>query len=430
MSTLPARTGSVPRLFPGLGFPAPGLGLARLILPLLAGLLILFPFSARAGDWAERVRELTGRSGVLVEDSRGRVLLGHNSGKALIPASTAKIITAAAALKGLGPDYRFATEFRLTPGGDLVIVGRGDPLLISEELVLISSELKKKGLAKVRDILLVTSHFAPNLVLEGTGRSLNPYDAYNGALCVNFNTINVNIDPRGRVASAEPQTPLTPLARSMAAKSGAKGKVRLNLAQSPGLCPRYAGELFQAFLTRAGVEVSGKPRVVGEPPSSRPFYIHRSSQPLSGVVAKMMEFSNNFIANQIFLALGAARYGPPAGPGKSGRAVSEILSAQGVELPRLAEGSGLSRGTRISPKLMVRVLGVFEPYRDLLKGYGPVRAKTGTLSDVQALAGYLPLKKNGPARFALILNGKEAVPGRRERILELIRAGLSGPEGF
>ncbi len=75
---------------------------------------------------------------------------------------------------------------------------------------------------------------------------------------------------------------------------------------------------------------------------------------------------------------------------------------------------------------MVKALRGFRPYKTLLKPYGLVRAKTGTLSDVQSLAGYLPLAKGGEACFAVILNGKEAVPGRREQILDLIRGGLSG----
>ena len=396
------------------------------LLLLLGAVFVLFPAAPGQAGWPERVRGLAGPGGVLVEDSSGRLLFGHNQDKNLIPASIAKIITATAALAELGPGYRFPTEFRLTPGGDLVIIGRGDPLLISEELAAIAHRLKEKGIDRVRDILLEASHFAPGLVLEGTARSLNPYDAYNGALCVNFNTINVLIRPPGRIDSAEPQTPLTPLARKMAAESGERGQVRLNLAKSPRLCLEYAGELFQAFLTRAGVEVTGAPKILtGPPPQSRAVYLHRSSQPLERVVAKMMEYSNNFIANQIFLALGAAKFGPPAGPDKSGRAVAEILGRLGLEGPRMREGSGLSRRTLASPALMVGVLRLFEPHKGLLKSYGSIRAKTGTLSDVQSLAGYLPQKKGGWARFALILNGREAQPGRREQILELIRTGLA-----
>ncbi len=97
---------------------------------------------------------------------------------------------------------------------------------MSEELAAIASELKARGLDRVRDILLDRRFFRPGLVLDGTSRSLNPYDAYNGALSVNFNTIFVNVAPDGSVESAEPQTPLTPLAREMAARSGTRGKVR------------------------------------------------------------------------------------------------------------------------------------------------------------------------------------------------------------
>ena len=362
-------------------------------------------------------------------DSRGRLVMGHNQDKPLIPASILKIVTAGAALEGLGPDYRFLTEFRLDPKEDLIISGRGDPLLISEEVESIARALKAEGLDRVRGIVLDGSYFKHRIVLDGTSRSLNPYDAFNGALAVNFNTIKVVIGPKGKVGPAEPQTPLTPIARRMAKSSGARGEVRLNLARDPGICLRYAGELFRVFLEGVGVEVRGRIKVLPAGPApGRIILRHRSRFGLEEVVARMMKYSNNFMANQLFLTLGAELHGPPADEAKARQATKEYLARLGLHGIRLEEGSGLSRRTRLTAGLMVRVLEDFRPHLKLLnrvtwKG-GKAWVKTGTLRGVQSLAGYIEASQDRFLPFAVILNGKEATPGRREKIVRLLAQGL------
>ncbi|MDY6852246.1 MAG: D-alanyl-D-alanine carboxypeptidase, partial [Thermodesulfobacteriota bacterium] len=177
------------------------------VLAAALALMVLWtgPGAAYENGWRGRVRALARGGAVMAADAAGNILLAHNPDKLLVPASTLKIVTAASALDALGPDYRFVTEFRLSPGSDLYVIGQGDPFLVSEELAVIARKLKSKGLAKVNRIFLDNSFFQKGLALHGTGRSLNPYDAYNGALCANFNTIFVRAGPGRKVVSAEPQ---------------------------------------------------------------------------------------------------------------------------------------------------------------------------------------------------------------------------------
>lgn len=395
---------------------------------ILVSCLLLFVLqgSVEAGTASGgRLDRLAGGGGVLAVDADGRVLASHGPDRPLVPASVLKIVTAAAALEELGPGHRFETRFRRTPEGDLVVSGRGDPHLVSEELARIAPALRSKGLQRVRHLLLDDRYFEPGLVLHGTNRSLNPYDAYNGALCVNFNTIFVRVDDRGRVRSAEPQTPLTELARRAALESGARGRVRINLAGSPEQCLRYAGELLAAFLRQEGIEVRGKVRPFREDPEAFPLlHVHRSTWTLEDLLRKMFRYSNNFMANQIFLAAGAARCGPPATPEKARRAVARFLSSAGIENLHVEEGSGLSRRTRITASQMVRVLDRFRPHRHLLDCEAGACTKTGTLHDVQSLAGYLASNTGSPVSFVILLNGKEHGPGSRERIFSLLRDRL------
>jgi D-alanyl-D-alanine carboxypeptidase/D-alanyl-D-alanine-endopeptidase (penicillin-binding protein 4) len=385
--------------------------------------LFLAPLQGWADEarWEKQIRSLAINGAVMVVETGGRTLYALNPDKPMVPASILKIVTADAALHYLGEGYRFTTAFMLSPENDLYVIGKGDPHLVSEELARIAKRLKVKGLKRIRHIFLDDSYFQPDLLLHGTNRSLNPYDAYNGALCVNFNTIFVRIGSDGKVRSAEPQTPLTDFARKVALRSGMRGNVRINLTQSPEQCLLYAGELLKSFLERSSIRVEGSiARSEVNPERFRLLYVHRSRSNLSGVLKKMFEYSNNFIANQIFLTLGAVRYGPPATVEKSRRVMVDFLNHLDLPGPRMEEGSGISRRNRLSAAHMIKVLEHFKSYRCLLSRKDPAWIKTGTLSDVKSMAGYLAGNYSEPLSFVIILNGKRFDNQTRDRIFSLI----------
>jgi D-alanyl-D-alanine carboxypeptidase/D-alanyl-D-alanine-endopeptidase (penicillin-binding protein 4) len=394
---------------------------ASSLVPLLLPMLVW----SKDLTWKDEIIALANGGGVLVANKGNRSLFAVNADKRLVPASILKIATAAAALHYLGPTHRFATEFRLSPEKDLYVVGKGDPYLVSEELELIAHQLKSKGLNKVRDVYLDDRYFQPNLVLHGTKRSINPYDAYNGALCVNFNTIFVRIVGDGKVQSAEPQTPLTDLARKIALKSGQRGQVRINLSESPERCLQYAGELIKAFLEMGSIRVEGKVAKAERDSTDFPcLLLHRSSRDLEETSREMFKYSNNFIANQIFLSMGATRYGPPATVGKSQFLMADFFGSLGLPRIKVEEGSGLSRRNRITATQMVAVLDHFRPHRDLLPNKGRAWLKTGTLSDVKSMAGYLGLDDSRSLSFVIMLNGRHFGYRTRERIFALIEKNL------
>ena len=390
---------------------------ALLLLPILGG--------AKSLTWEDDIIALAKGGAVLAVDDRSRPIISVNADKALIPASILKIVTAAAALHYLAPSHRFSTEFRLSHKNDLFVIGKGDPYLVSEELALVANQLKSKGLKEVNNIYLDDRYFQSDLVLHGTKRSFNPYDAYNGALCVNFNTIFVKIGSDGEVQSAEPQTPLTDLGRRIALKSGLKGEVRINLAESPEKCLQYAGELIKAFLEMRSIPVRGRVlRARGDSSGSPLLYLHRSSRDLAETLREMFKYSNNFIANQIFLSMGAARYGPPATVEKSQTAAADFFGYLGLSPMRVEEGSGLSRRNRISAAQMITVLNYFRPYRHLLPHEGRAWSKTGTLNEVKSVAGYIVPGQTNALPFVIILNGKHLGYRTRERIFHLIEKNV------
>jgi D-alanyl-D-alanine carboxypeptidase/D-alanyl-D-alanine-endopeptidase (penicillin-binding protein 4) len=378
-------------------------------------------------EWRETVRRLCGDGAAAVWDADGRELFVLRADEPRTPASILKIATALAALELLGREHRFITEFLVTPEGDLLVRGQGDPLLVSEEWGLICGELLEAGLKEVRDIYLDDSYYDREIVIPGRGESSNPYDATVCALATNFNTIHVRRDSKGAIHSAEPQTPLTPLARELARERlDATGAFRIQLGGNRRRCLRYSGEVLRALLEQQGITVRGTLRIDASPPGSPTLLLrHRSSKTLAQVVAAMLEYSSNFVANQILLNLGALREEPPATLARGLRVLRGFLEERlGLRGYRIVEGSGLSHENRLTARQMGLILQAFRPYSDLMPLRFGVRAKTGTLSVARTLAGYLPGSGARDPAFVLLLGGKNH---NRRRIVELLLGNLGRP---
>jgi D-alanyl-D-alanine carboxypeptidase/D-alanyl-D-alanine-endopeptidase (penicillin-binding protein 4) len=339
----------------------------------------------------------------LVADKVGRVLHGKNEARRYVPASTLKILTALAALHHLGPSYCFSTEFYTDSDGNLKIKGYGDPLLISEALKEISKALAIK-VPVFQDLGLDDTYFAPDITIPGRNRSTNPYDAPVGALCANFNTIFFRRNKGGKIVSAESQTPMIPYAREKARSLGLR-KGRYTFTHDRREAARYTGELLLHFLKEQGVRSQGELRLSAVTPGDRLIHTYRSMFTLEQAIKKMMGSSNNFMANQIFIALGARAFGPPGTLAKGVKAVSQYAANKlGLEGAKIVEGSGISRKNSLSPLHMMTVLGHFKPYRRLLRKQGQVRYKTGSLRGIRALAGYIAgPSEEGPDRFVIFL---------------------------
>jgi serine-type D-Ala-D-Ala carboxypeptidase/endopeptidase (penicillin-binding protein 4) len=371
--------------------------------------------------WAAEVTQLIQNGGVYAESQDGKPLFDYQGNTGFIPASTMKLVTGLISLELLGPDYRFKTDFFLDKANNLYVKGYGDPFVVSEEFPFIVAGLKKSGLQKVSGILLDDSYFE-EIKVPGASASLNPYDALNSALSANFNTIFVVKSADGQVQSAEEQTPITELSKLLAQKAPV-GKSRINLAAHPEESLLYVGHLLKAFLEKDGVPVTGSIQRGRVPVGAPVYYSHRSSKKLDQVIQGMMKYSTNFITNQLFLTLGAEKYGAPANLAKGKKLVTEYLQTQlGFKDFNIDEGSGLSRQNRLSPAQLVRVLRAFEKYKHLLpEKLDAILAKTGTLTGVNALAGYFDSSQFGTVRFAIILNQG---PVNREKIAKVLYANL------
>lgn len=346
---------------------------------------------------------ISSKDAAVLVSPQGEILLSRNSQIILIPASTFKILTALVAIRNLGSEFRFKTDFYLDKDRNLKIRGYGDPLLISEDLNQIAQQLSRQ-ISSVQDIVIDDGFFQTEIKIPGKNKSLQPYDAPNGALCVNFNTVAFKkVDDT--YVSAEKQTPLLPFALAKAKSSGLK-KGRIMLSGGHAESIRYAGELIRYFLIRAGIEISGKIRRGNIDPLNDKLKLHYLSRfTLEQVITRLMEFSNNFIANQVFLTTGAEVLGEPATLAK-GVQVAETYTQQYLNLKdvTIVEGSGLSRQNRISAAAMIILLQKFEPYFQLLRHGKKEYYKTGTLSDVKTRAGFLEDDDGRRYPFVVLIN--------------------------
>ena len=386
-------------------------------------------------------------------------LVSHRPDVPRHPASTIKLLTTLAALEALGPAYVWETEVHVTGPvrdgrleGDLVLVGGGDPFLVVEQVWRMLAAVRARGLREV----------AGRLVIDNTRFSVagepppgefdgKPYRAYNAppdALLVNFNALDVVVEARDGKVRAWTDPPVAGLrVRSrltLAAGGCARRDLRIEVsgalsagsplaAPLPSLtvagrfprgCPRaafprsvlppvrFADGVVRSLWTDLGGRIHGALAVASLPGGAALWHRHRSP-PLASIVRGINKFSNNVMSRNLFLTLGAERFGAPAATDKGRRAVRAWLKRRGLDLPhlRLVNGAGLSRDTRITARGLGRVLlagerSRFRPelaaslplvsldgtLRKRLPGHpeaARARLKTGLLDGVRAMAGYV-----------------------------------------
>ncbi|MCD1641400.1 D-alanyl-D-alanine carboxypeptidase/D-alanyl-D-alanine-endopeptidase [Aurantimonas coralicida] len=394
---------------------------SRLLATVFAVLLLQVQATA---DVKDRVASLAPSGLVFVLDEDGNELLAQNADKPFVPASVAKLVTAWLAMEVLGSDYRFKTQFYLGEDRVLHVRGGGDPFLVSEELAVLAPKLlEETGTEPFTGIVVDASYYPAELRIPGIEATDEAYDALNSALAVNFNTINARRNGQ-TVRSAEEQTPITPLAISQFRARGPNGRSRISLTQEdPSIGIRYAGELLAAFIERSGGSVEGGISLGPVPAGLTPVYVHEQSRDLAEILRQMLIGSNNYIANQVFLEIGAQREGGPVSLEKSIRVARAIFAAHDVpDAMQLVEGSGISRDNSFTARGLARVLGHFAPHAELLrKTRGGSRYKTGTFSGVSTLAGFARTAEHGDVRFVISLNGGGKL---RFRLLTAIERGF------
>ena len=257
---------------------------------------------------------------------------------------------------------------------------------------------------------------------DGCENTTNPYDAWNGGLAVNFNAIAIRVSPDRTVSSDDPKVPFLPMMRAIGATlPPGHHHVNVNAFAPTGQLSntlRYTGELFAALLQNQHIMVHGEIKAGQAPPEATPILTYWSKKTVRDMLQQCLKYSNNFIANQLFLACGTVRFGAPATWDKA-RATLQAYIKENLGLSEseliMVEGSGLSRQNRITPRAMITVLQKFAPYKELLPMKNGIMLKSGTLTGVYCYAGYLPQQQDAP--FTILLNQAQ---NNRDEILQIL----------
>ena len=350
----------------------------------------------------------------------GKVLLEQDPRRLLTPASTTKVATAVAALKVLGPDARFTTRVVAGRAQDVVLVGGGDPTLTARAEPAYPQPARLADLAKalagreVRRVVVDESLFE--------GPRLGP--AWKSSYVTDG-----DVAPVSALEVDEGRTSTRPGARRVSDPAMDAGR-----------------DLAKLLKVRAVVR--------GTAPAKAEVLASVQSPPVSALVEEMLSRSDNDLAE----ALGrhvALAVGEPASFTGEARAMRRVLGPflqrAGVspDLLALRDASGLSRDSRIAPAALTRLLAVAarDPrYAAVLTGLpvagfdgtlaerfrkapsstaaGEVRAKTGSLSGVSALAGLVRTADGRLLSFAVIADGIGAT-ARAQRALDRVAATVA-----
>jgi D-alanyl-D-alanine carboxypeptidase/D-alanyl-D-alanine-endopeptidase (penicillin-binding protein 4) len=393
------------------------------------------------------------------------------------PASAMKIVTTYAGLELLGPAFRWKTEAYLD-GDNLILRGTGDPKLNYESFWMLLRNLRGRGLRELRgDIILDRSYFAPMQSGPFDSDTYRPYNVPPDALLVNFKSLRFTFIPDGDNAVriyTEPSLPGVEIVNQLKPGSGEcpdgtrafREQVQASFQSQPprasfvGSYPLSCGErelnvalhdpqeymagMIRQLWGEMGGTWKGAVREGSVPPTARLLYVHES-EPLSEAVRDINKFSNNVMARQLFLTIGAERAAPPARAEESARVIRQWVAAKKINAPELVleNGSGLSRVERISAQHLAALLQaawrspVMPEFVSSLPivaadgtmrkrlGGGPVAGsahiKTGLLNDARTIAGYV-LDRQGRRQVVVMMVNHPRAPQADPAMDALIEA--------
>lgn len=413
----------------------------RLAVLLLSALSCIIELTAT--DLEHRIDALVEASGPIgrgfagihvVDLANGKTVYRRNDDKLFLPASNMKLFTTALALLRLGPDYRFVTQVVREPGGDLVLVGSGDPSLSGrlfpyqkdagfgpalKAIEELADQAIAGGVTRIDgdvvgdDRLYPWIPYAPSWTKDD---ELRDFGAPVSAITLNDNTETLTIRPGahpGDVAELALDPALEYYSidnRVTTVARGGEAKVRMSRPAGSrqlllwGSIPEHhapvvevvpiddpaqfaAAALYEA-LTRRGVAVSGRPvarhRQVTDDsdPVEGAVVATRTSPPLAHLLQVMDKVSQNLFAELMLREVG--RFGRHSGTREAGlEELHAMLSEIGVskDESRVEDGSGLSRNTLVTPRAFTRLLVYLHgsKYRDDWMSLLPVGGEDGTL---------------------------------------------------
>ncbi len=395
-------------------------------------------------------------------------VVAHRAEQPLNPASVMKLVTTYAGLELLGPAYQWSTDIYADGViqndvlvGNLILKGSGDPKFTIENFWMLLRSLRAKGVREIRgDLLLDRSLFTTDHPDPGRfdGEPAQPYNTTPDALLTNFKSFTFTFAPDAESRSVrivvDPPLPQIQIVNNLTLTEGSCGiwytRVKAQTQDSgdtarvtlTGAYARscgeqsgyysllghreYVGALFAHLWRDLGGVFNGRVRDGASVPGVTRLASHRSLA-LSEIVRDINKISNNVMARQLLLTIGATQ-GAQTTPDRSGRVLQQFLASRGLPMAQLVieNGSGLSRIERVSAQdlgqmLLAAFRGPTMPefiasmplvgvdgtmYRRLTNTgvAGQAHIKTGLIAGVRALAGYVLDGKGRRVAVVMLIN--------------------------
>jgi D-alanyl-D-alanine carboxypeptidase/D-alanyl-D-alanine-endopeptidase (penicillin-binding protein 4) len=417
----------------------------------------------------------------IVSLKSGATIYETNPSLLLPPASLQKLFTAAASLSLLGSDHTIETSISLSPDHKTIYLkGCGDPLLKTADLATMVKDIAAK-LPVPRQFNMVGDSGCFDELYWGSGwmwdDEPSPEAMYISPLSVNGNSVSVTVTPGQEPLSSvvvvtEPSTSYLRIENS--AKTGTPGGAcavrvtrppgdRDNIIQVAGSlapdCPAvnnrvtlwrpelYTVILLTELLDKAGVKAES-PSIGAAPADVEKLTVIRHT--LQEIVTEMLKTSDNLSAENLLKYLAHAQTGQKGSADKGTELVKEYLRQNNIATDKLlfVDGSGVSRYNLASADAVTRLLvsaykdqsispvfvnalpvaGIDGTLAGRMKGTpaeGRVKAKTGTMSGLSALAGYTTTVEGEPLAFAMIMQNFVGSPQRIRDLQDRLAVLLS-----
>ncbi len=372
---------------------------------------------------AKALAALTGlpleRTCASVMNSRGHAVFEHNASLLLSPASNEKVLLAYGALTELGPTRTFttslATDAPLVKGsikGNIWLIGRGDPVLASEDYV--------GSFVDQQRVYSPFESLADQLVTAG----ITSIEGKIVADASRYDDVLYHPNWPSRFGANGVVGPISALALDNGFADFSRGGQDMAGSGAPSSNPPLtAAAVLIDLLQARGINVDGGPDV-GTAPKASAVIAQLQSPPLKDIAGQMLRTSDNTIAEMLFKELGASRAGQGSFAGGAA-ALGAILSDQGLRPSGMviSDGSGLDTANLVPCSTLNAVLHASGLSSDLAASLavagrsgtlksrfadsaaaGKVLAKTGTLGSVSSLAGFADTTSGESVTFAIVIN--------------------------
>lgn len=394
----------------------------------------------------------------------GEQVYGHNIFKPVTPASTQKLVTFAVSLDTLGKDYNFSTELYKTTSNDLFLKLSGDPYLTTKDLKNLFSTAKTKNIVEPKNIYIDDSILDSATWGEGWqwDDDLNPLMPKFGAYNLDSNLIKISVKPTTLNAPADiyPEV-FYPIGFVNLVTTGKENRVKLthnetishNLLEANGTVKELA--TFQ--IPVSNIKMYFKLRLEEAINDAKVFYYGKINQkklpenniylvdkvehPITDAAVSVLKSSNNMVAETVF-KLAGSKYSQKTGSIDSALKMLEDFCEKNniqTEDIRIVDGSGVSKNNLMTADFMTKFLAAeaaskdFETFKSSMASPGDgtlsnrmlyfkdnLKAKTGTLSNVSAIAGYIVTRQGNEYAFDIMINDAKSQPNDKKMLEEMI----------